>query len=171
MTKLIPVADRSKKYFFINNLRSLIERKSDDTSKQALFSEIERQAKHLENPMNNNQLFLSKREINLTKTQFPDCRNIDDERLSQYISNLVWFSKQTKYLSEDARTKIREILQELCPGGTADGVRFEDNNEHTAQSFGGRKSRRQRGRKLTGRKLTGRKLTGRKLTVKSLRRR
>jgi hypothetical protein len=58
--------------------------------------------------------FFSNAEVDKTKNEITDCKQIEYKECNEYISNLKWLSENTQF-SDKVHEKARRLLQDLCP--------------------------------------------------------
>jgi hypothetical protein len=77
---------------------------------------IEREARDLERlPAHSQFYWFSNADVQKTKEDFPDCKQIEYKEYNDYISNLKWLSENTTLFSKEVRNKAHSLLKDLCP--------------------------------------------------------
>ncbi len=109
----LPGDNRRIKVEFLTQVMNSIERGERESGQ---IGSIEREARDLEKIPADKQYYLfSNADVEKTKKEFPDCKQIKYKKYNDYISILKWLSENRTHFSEKVRNKARSLLQDLCP--------------------------------------------------------
>jgi len=101
----------------IDKVRNLMEAR--DNIQRGKIYDIETIEKQVENleilPANKQFYFFSKAEVDKTKNEFQDCKQVKYKEYNDYISNLKWLSENTLNFNKKVNNTARRLLQDLCP--------------------------------------------------------